>query len=164
MENDYNDNIQLLNVNEREPKTNKHNSTIKFFFIVSIFLCVIAYILIDTNILSSYEYIISKNETISSEYKYIFLFDSFYSLWYLFIYIYIICTNNKNIIFYIYFSIPVVYLANIIYHIVSSIIINKKLKTMNFINIYDEDRTFMFYCIAVLFNCIMSFLFIRYIV
>ncbi len=161
MENDYNDNQNIRLLNDKETHKENNQFKIKFFFVFSIFLCIIAYILIDVNIYTSYEYIISKNETISSEFKYIFVFDSLYALWYLFIYIYIICTNKS--IYYVYFIIPVVYSANIIYHISSSIIINKKLKALNFTGIYDEDRTFLFYCIAVLFNCIMSFLFIRYV-
>lgn len=158
MENDYNDNLIITH---REKINNKYKSTIKFFFGVSIFLCIIAYILIDTNIYSGYEFIISKNETISSEYKYIFLFDLLYSLWYLFIYIYIICYNN-NKIKYLYFLIASIYFANIIYHIVSNIIIVNKLKKLN-LDVLDEDNTFIYYCICVFFNSIMSLLFIKYV-
>jgi hypothetical protein len=94
METDDNDNL-IINI--REEKQKKYKSIVKFFFCFSIFLCIIAYILIDVNIYTSYEYIINNNETISSEYKYIFIFDSFYAVWYLFIYIYIICNSNNKL-------------------------------------------------------------------
>ncbi len=130
------------------------NSNIRFFFGISIFLCILSYILVDVDIYNGYEIIVEKNETIKSEYKYIFLTDSLYALVILSIYIYIICTRFNY--YYLYIIIQLIYLSNILYHFISSVIIINILKKYKY-NTDTENGNVAFFCFSVIFNIIMSY-------
>ncbi len=170
MENDYNDTDNLIiDTRETNSKCYKHSSTIKFWFVISIVLCVISYILLDVDITVYYDSLNDKNIYIPKEYEYIYIYDILYGAWYLGIYIYIAYYyNNKNNtkdyynIKCVYFLISIIYLANFVLHIVSYVDIYNKLKQNNMKMTNDTDN-FIFYCISVVFNWIMTFLYLRYI-
>ncbi len=160
MENDYNDNDNLI-VNLQQRNEYKNYPNIKFCFGLSIVLCILAYILLDVNMIVSYESLDNHNQTLPVQYKYIYVYDLVYAAWYLAIYIYIASNYNKNITC-VYFLIPIVFLANIIIHIVSYVIITNELKK-NKMTMHDGVENFVYYCISVIFNCIMLFLYIKYV-
>jgi hypothetical protein len=160
MENDYNDNENLINsLNEYRYK--KYSSTIKFWYVLSIVICIISYILLDVDIITYHESLIEKNINIPSEYQYIYIYDILYGAWYLGIYIYAACKNYQDIKC-LYCLIPIMYLANFILHILLYVDINNELKKNN-MRMTKETDDFIFYCISVIFNWIMTIGYLKYI-
>ena len=159
MENNYND-TDILIINSREYK---YSPTIKLWYVISITLCVISYILLDINIMVSYDSLITNigYQYLPDQYKYIYIYDYLYAAWYLGSYIYIACNNNKNIKC-VYFLILIIYLANFVLHIFLYVIITNELKKYN-MKMTDGTDNFIFYCISVIFNWIMTLLYLIYI-
>lgn len=156
MENNYNDTDDLI-INLNESKYKKYKSTIKTWFILSIVIGFIAYILLDVDLITYHESLIEKNISIPSEYQYIYIYDLLYGAWYVGIYIYASCNSSNTKC--LYCLIPIMYLANFILHILLFVEINNQLKKTN-IKMTNEPDNFIFYCISVIFNWIMSVLYL----
>ncbi len=156
MDNEFNDEELIIR------NKNSSNQTINFFFVISILLFIIAIIYFDTNIYVIYDIIDDNN--IPSIYKYIFIIDILYSLWYLIMYMYIICNIHYKFIKIIsYVIISIMYIFNYTFHIYIYFKMDNALIKKNKFNDFNKDLldSFIFFSLIFGFNCIMSYIFLN---